>query len=140
MLQGGTNAGLRAYGIGRVVSIGAAGGKRAKKAAAKEGQITVQRFYRPEDISREAAYTSPFTDVYQSEEHMVVDLDDIVAPCFVLPPGAPLPGSLPRRTVVAAVFQLSLLQRTAVVNCLLLARRERKSHSISCMSRTIELE
>lgn len=119
MTQGGANAKLRAYGVGRIVSIGAPapagkskkGGKGTTAAAvakskgkndgkastaptAKDGQLTVQRFYRPEDVSRKAAYSSPFTDVYQSEEHVVVDLDDVVAPCHVLAPGEALPGEM----------------------------------------------
>lgn len=119
MTQGGANAKLRAYGVGRIVSIGApapAGkpkkggkgasaavtkgkgrneGKAVAAATAKDGQLTVQRFYRPEDVSRKVAYTAPFTDVYESEEHVIVDLDHVVAPCHVLAPGKALPGEMP---------------------------------------------
>lgn len=94
--QGGANAGLRAYGIGLIVSVGSTaaakkGGKKGVKAAS-DSQLTVLRYYRPEDVSRDAAYTAAFTDVYQSDDSQVVDLDDVVGRCHVLPPGAPLTG------------------------------------------------
>ena len=53
----------------------------------------VRRYYRPEDISRDAAYSSEFTDVYESSETTAVPLDAVVAKCQVLPPGAPLTGA-----------------------------------------------
>ena len=98
--QGGANAGLRAYGVGRIVSVGAAsaakkGGRKGAPAAA-EGQVTVQRYYRPEDVSRDAAYTAAFTDVYLSDDRAVVELGDVVGRCHVLPPGSPLAGAPPR--------------------------------------------
>ena len=59
-MQGGSNSGLRAWGIARVVEVP----KPAKKgAAAGEAKALLQRFWRPEEISREAAYTAAFTEV-----------------------------------------------------------------------------
>lgn len=63
----GSYEGLRAWGIGQLVRLGAAGPGKGGKAKdgdkagkAKEGDkvasITLRRFYRPEDISKEQAY------------------------------------------------------------------------------------
>lgn len=93
MQQGGANARLRAYGIGEIVALGAAKKGKSKKGAAAADQVTVRRFYRPEDISRDAAYTAAFTDVYESGEQLAVPLDSVVAKCRVLPPGEALTGA-----------------------------------------------
>lgn len=61
----GSYEGLRAWGIGQLVKLGAAGAKGKDKEKAggsskgKEGKVaslTVRRFWRPEDISKEQAY------------------------------------------------------------------------------------
>lgn len=56
-------------------------------------QVTLRRFYRPEDISRDAAYGAAFTDVYESEETLAVPLDTVVSKCSVLPPGETITGA-----------------------------------------------
>jgi hypothetical protein len=50
--------------------------------------VKVQRFYRPEDISREQGYRAGFWDVYASSETEEVDFDDIIGGCRVLPAGS----------------------------------------------------
>lgn len=56
-------------------------------------QVTLRRFYRPEDISRDVAYNAEFTDLYESQETLAVALDDVVSKCSVLPPGQPITGA-----------------------------------------------
>lgn len=50
--------------------------------------VKVQRFWRPEDISRDAGYRAGFWDVYAGDETSDVDFDDIIGPCTVLPVGS----------------------------------------------------
>jgi hypothetical protein len=57
-------------------------------------QVTLRRFYRPEDISRDIAYAAEYTDVYESKETLAVPLDDVVSKCSVLPPGQPITGAI----------------------------------------------
>lgn len=45
--------------------------------------VEVQRFYRPEDISRERAYKASLREVYASMERCTIDLSAVVAPCSV---------------------------------------------------------
>ncbi|KAK9918243.1 hypothetical protein WJX75_002529 [Coccomyxa subellipsoidea] len=84
--KGGANVGLRAFGIARIVGLAQPAGKKAKSAEAKA--VKVQRFWRPEDISREAGYRAGFWDVYASEETHEVEFDDIIGPCSVLRAGS----------------------------------------------------
>lgn len=87
-MQGGANHGLRAYGIGQVLKFaGSAAKGRSGPAAA-----TLRRMWRPEDISKDAAYRASFSEVYASEEQQSVDLEAIMGKCRVLPAGSPLPG------------------------------------------------
>lgn len=85
-MQGGANQGLRAYGIAQVLKCPGAGGKGHPAAL-------LRRLWRPEDISRDAAYKASFSEVYSSEEQQLVELDAIVGKCSVLPAGSPLPGA-----------------------------------------------
>lgn len=92
-VKGGANHGLRAYGIGEVVALGTPAGKKGGKSKKNsDDQVTLRRFYRPEDISRDAAYRAAFTDVYKSEETLAVPLDTVVSKCSVLPPGETITG------------------------------------------------
>ena len=45
--------------------------------------VKVQRFYRPEDISRDLGYRSGFWDIYASTEEEVVDVGNIQHKCQV---------------------------------------------------------
>ncbi len=50
--------------------------------------LKVQRFWRPEDISRDAGYRAGFWDVYAGSETEEMDFEDIVGPCTVLRAGS----------------------------------------------------
>ncbi|KAF8055388.1 MET1B [Scenedesmus sp. PABB004] len=70
----GSTAGLRAWGIGRLVEVKeapAGSGARGKGKDAKAGvpsRIKLQRFYRPEDVSADAAYAAGYWDIYAPAE------------------------------------------------------------------------
>ncbi|KAL3133378.1 hypothetical protein ABBQ38_007248 [Trebouxia sp. C0009 RCD-2024] len=87
--KGGTNAGLRAWGIGEIVSLGATSNSKTKQGHPPT-KITLKRFYRPEDISIDAAYQAELYEVYSSDEKQSVGVDSLMGSCFVgLQPGAP---------------------------------------------------
>ena len=54
-------------------------------------KLTLKQFYRPEDISIELAYQAELYEVYASEETKSVDVESLVAKCFVAPEPA-VPG------------------------------------------------
>ena len=54
-------------------------------------RVEVQRFYRPEDISRDQAYKAGLWDVYASDEKVVIDLASVVGPCQLAGCGAAEP-------------------------------------------------
>jgi DNA (cytosine-5)-methyltransferase 1 len=85
----GSHVGLRAWGIGRLVKLGAAASKKTTRDANdKLSTVTLQRFWRPEDISEDAAYrATSFYEVYAGDEELTVDIDDVVGPVKVLPRG-----------------------------------------------------
>ena len=51
--------------------------------------MKVQRFYRPEDISKDLGYRSGFWDLYAGTEQEEVDVDDIQDKCQVQRSGSP---------------------------------------------------
>ena len=51
--------------------------------------VKVQRFYRPEDISKDLGYRSGFWDIYASSEQEEVDVGDIQYMCRVQRSGSP---------------------------------------------------
>ena len=53
--------------------------------------VKVQRFYRPEDISKDLGYQSDFWDIYASaeQEEVEVDVGDIHHKCLVQRSGSP---------------------------------------------------
>ncbi|KAL0027901.1 hypothetical protein WJX79_001540 [Trebouxia sp. C0005] len=78
--KGGTNAGLRAWGVGEIVSFGTAGRAKQGQVPAK---VTLKRFYRPEDISIDTAYKANLYEVYASDETQSVEVDSFVGKCSV---------------------------------------------------------
>lgn len=46
-------------------------------------KVTLKRFYRPEDISIDAAYKAELYEVYSSDEKQCVDVDSLVGRCSV---------------------------------------------------------
>ncbi len=55
--------------------------------ASKLEEITVRRFFRPEDISPDTAYRSSYFDVLASSETVDIDVDLVIRPCKVVPEG-----------------------------------------------------
>lgn len=82
----GSHTGLRAWGIGRLVKVNTSGSKKNSSSQSKKvSTITVQRFWRPEDISEDVAYRAvSYYDVYAGEEELAVDIDDVVGPVSVI--------------------------------------------------------
>ena len=50
--------------------------------------VEVQRFYRPEDISREQGYRAGFWDIYASSESEELGIEDVQNLCTVQRSGA----------------------------------------------------
>ena len=46
-------------------------------------KVTLKRFYRPEDISIDAAYKAELYEVYSSNDKQCVDVDSLVGRCSV---------------------------------------------------------
>lgn len=46
-------------------------------------KVTLKRFYRPEDISIDAAYKAELYEVYSCDEKRCVDVDSLVGRCLV---------------------------------------------------------
>ena len=67
--KGGANTGLRAYGVGRIVAI------HCPPGSSTPHRVTVERFYRPEDISPDAAYAAGWWDVWASAGPETVEAD-----------------------------------------------------------------
>ena len=85
--KGGANTGLRAYGLGRITAV------HTPPGSSTPHRVTVERFYRPEDISPDAAYAAGWWDVWASAGPETVEVDiagDLVATrvAFVAGPGA----------------------------------------------------
>ncbi|KAJ0039655.1 hypothetical protein Pint_27589 [Pistacia integerrima] len=79
--KGGRNVGLKAYVVCQVLEIIVP--KEPKQAGMESTQIKVRRFYRPEDISAEKAYSSDIREVYYSEETHVISVEAIEGKCEV---------------------------------------------------------
>ena len=65
----------------------------ALQAAAVPTKVTLKRFYRPEDISRDHAYKAEFLDVFASTETQTVPVEALVSHCRVVSQGKPAPGT-----------------------------------------------
>jgi len=76
----------------------------APQAAGGVGKLTVARFYRPEDVSREQAYQAGFWELFASEEAATLDADEVFGKCAVVPAGAPA-GAHQRSTQAASAGQ-----------------------------------
>ncbi|KAM4106402.1 hypothetical protein ACB094_04G063100 [Castanea mollissima] len=78
--KGGRNVGLRPYVVCQVLEIVT---KEPKQTDVKSTKVKVRRFFRPEDISIEKAYSSDIREVYYSEETDVIPVEDIEGKCEV---------------------------------------------------------
>ena len=56
-------------------------------------RVTLQRFYRPEDISRDKAYRAGFREVYSSVQEETLDVDDLIGRCTVVAAASASGGS-----------------------------------------------
>jgi hypothetical protein len=72
------------------------------QAADGVGKLTVARFYRPEDVSREHAYQAGFWELFASEEAATLDADEVFGKCAVVPAGAPTGAHQPSTQAVPA--------------------------------------
>ncbi|XVF58899.1 hypothetical protein PTKIN_Ptkin07bG0103100 [Pterospermum kingtungense] len=79
--KSGRNIGLKPYAVCQVLEIIVP--KEQKKAAKESTQIKVRRFFRPDDISTEKAYSSDIQEVYYSEEVHILFVDAIEGKCEV---------------------------------------------------------
>ncbi|XP_006847211.2 DNA (cytosine-5)-methyltransferase 1B [Amborella trichopoda] len=80
--KAGRNVGLRAYVVCQLLEIEVSGGSK-KVDSIKTTKLKVRRFYRPEDIGTEKAYTADIREVYYSEEICTVPLDMLEGKCEV---------------------------------------------------------
>lgn len=140
--KGGSNSGLRPWGVCQLLEVlepkaGAAakakkkaagrGGKKAAAATAESSgdedeasdgeaapagraptHVRVRRFYRPEEVSQDAAYKSSYWDLYYSSTTATVPIADVVGRCTVAAPGAETGASafVGRRAGEAAACRL----------------------------------
>ncbi|XP_017969401.1 PREDICTED: DNA (cytosine-5)-methyltransferase 1 [Theobroma cacao] len=79
--KGGRNIGLKPYVVCQVLEIIVL--KELEKAGKESTQIKVRRFFRPEDISAEKAYSSDIREVYYSEETHMLSVEAIEGKCEV---------------------------------------------------------
>ncbi|KAL0387277.1 UNVERIFIED_CONTAM: DNA (cytosine-5)-methyltransferase 1B [Sesamum radiatum] len=81
IFKGGRNVGLKAYAICQLLEI--CDTKQSKHIDASSVRVKVRRFFRPEDISSEKAYSSDIREVYYSEEMHTVPVDVIEGKCEI---------------------------------------------------------
>ena len=75
----------------------------------------MKRFYRPEDISIDAAYKAELYEVYSSGEKQCMDVDSLVGRCFVgLEAGAPGHSAAALSLVCNALYTLYQMTSTPV--------------------------
>ncbi|KAH6821437.1 methyltransferase 1 [Perilla frutescens var. hirtella] len=79
--KAGRNVGLKAFAICQLLEICVV--KQSKKSDANSVRVKVRRFFRPEDISLEKAYSSDIREVYFSEEMHTIPLDVIEGKCEI---------------------------------------------------------
>uniref|UniRef100_A0A7N0U3N0 DNA (cytosine-5)-methyltransferase n=1 Tax=Kalanchoe fedtschenkoi TaxID=63787 RepID=A0A7N0U3N0_KALFE len=79
--KSGRNVGLKAYVVCQILEIVTP--KSKASANATSTTIKVRRFFRPEDISPEKAYSSDIREVFYSEEKHSFTVDDIEGKCEV---------------------------------------------------------
>ncbi|KQK20551.1 DNA (cytosine-5)-methyltransferase 1B isoform X2 [Brachypodium distachyon] len=79
--KAGRNIGLKPYAVCHLLDVcEPVGSKKINPASAK---VSVRRFYRPDDISSDKAYTSDIREVYYSEDIINVPVDMIEGKCDV---------------------------------------------------------
>ncbi|XP_051145037.1 DNA (cytosine-5)-methyltransferase 1B-like [Andrographis paniculata] len=81
IFKGGRNVGLKSYVICQLLEICEC--KQSKREDASAVRVRVRRFFKPEDISLEKAYSSDIREVYYSEETHTVPVDSIEGKCGI---------------------------------------------------------
>ncbi|GFP95055.1 DNA (cytosine-5)-methyltransferase 1b [Phtheirospermum japonicum] len=81
IFKAGRNVGLKAFAICQLLEI--CDVKHRKQSDASSVQVKVRRFFRPEDISSEKAYSSDIREVYYSEEMHTIPVDMIEGKCEI---------------------------------------------------------
>ncbi|RDY07106.1 DNA (cytosine-5)-methyltransferase 1, partial [Mucuna pruriens] len=79
--KSGRNVGLKAYVVCQVLEIIVK--KEIKQAEIKSTQVKIRRFFRPEDVSNEKAYSSDIQEVYYSEETHIISIQSVEGKCEV---------------------------------------------------------
>ncbi|KAK7268999.1 hypothetical protein RIF29_21713 [Crotalaria pallida] len=79
--KSGRNIGLKAYVVCQVLEIIVK--REVKHAEMNSTKVKVRRFFRPEDISTQKAYTSDIREVYYSEETHTISVESIEGKCEV---------------------------------------------------------
>nr|KYP42268.1 DNA (cytosine-5)-methyltransferase 1B [Cajanus cajan] len=79
--KSGRNVGLKAYVVCQVLEIIVK--KEIKQADSRSTQIKIRRFFRPEDVSDEKAYSSDIREVYYSEETHIICVQSVEGKCEV---------------------------------------------------------
>ncbi|XP_009627548.1 DNA (cytosine-5)-methyltransferase 1B [Nicotiana tomentosiformis] len=79
--KAGRNVGLMAYVVCQLLEI--FGPKGSKQAKVDSTNVKVRRFFRPEDISSDKAYSSDIREIYYSEEIHTVPVETIEGKCEV---------------------------------------------------------
>lgn len=75
------NRGLRAYIVCQILEIRSS--RSLNKGELKPTEIIVRRFYRPEDIGTEKAYTADIREVYYSDETATIEVSALKGKCEV---------------------------------------------------------
>ncbi|CAA0813620.1 DNA (cytosine-5)-methyltransferase 1 [Striga hermonthica] len=81
IFKSGRNVGLKAYAICQLLEI--CDVKHRKQSDASSVEVKVRRFFRPEDISSEKAYSSDIREVYYSEEMHTIPVEVIEGKCEI---------------------------------------------------------
>ncbi|VFQ73766.1 unnamed protein product [Cuscuta campestris] len=79
--KGGRNVGLRAYTICQLIEV--PGKEGSEEADIDSTEVKIRRFFRPDDISAEKAYSSDIREIYYSEETHTVPVCMIEGKCEV---------------------------------------------------------
>ncbi|PIA45611.1 hypothetical protein AQUCO_01600078v1 [Aquilegia coerulea] len=79
--KSGRNVGLKSYVVCQMLDIEAP--KAFDQSTAESTQVKVRRFFKPEDISTEKAYTSDIREVYYNEEILTVPVKKIEGKCEI---------------------------------------------------------
>ncbi|GMH33098.1 hypothetical protein BSKO_00932 [Bryopsis sp. KO-2023] len=77
---------MQPFGIGRLVRVLPNGQKTFAKNG-KASKVEVMRFYRPEDVQLDLAYTTSFWDVFASKDKFTIDVASIAGKCKVVSEG-----------------------------------------------------